>query len=81
MRDLMQDVAVSGSSPDGSVTVTATGSPARIGVAIARDSTRGLTHREVEQRINAAVRVALVAYQQAATRAWEVAAGVDEAPR
>lgn len=78
LHDRLQNLAVSASSPDKSVTITARGSPAKIEVSIARGSLRTHTTESFERQANAAVRIVAIAYRQAATKAWEKAAGITE---
>lgn len=78
LYDAMRRLAVAGRSPDKSVTIVAAGTPARIRVAIASGSTEQHTEESLERQINGAIRIAMTAYQQGATRAWERAARIGE---
>ncbi|GAA5179556.1 hypothetical protein GCM10023322_09870 [Rugosimonospora acidiphila] len=63
---------------DKTVTITTHGAPAKIEVFIARGSLRTHTKESFERQVNAAIRIAMTAYRQAATKAWEKAAGITE---
>ncbi|GIH20919.1 hypothetical protein [Rugosimonospora africana] len=78
LRDLLRIVTITGRSPDRSVTVTAEGSPARIDVSLAPGCSRKHSEQSFERQINGAIRVAMLAYRQHLTRAWEQAAGIAE---
>jgi hypothetical protein len=78
LRELSESVTVTSRSPDQSVTVTVEGSPARIDVRLAPECNRKHSEQSFERQINAAIRVAMLAYRQHVTRAWERAAGIAE---
>lgn len=76
LRDAVQRLEVSISSPDRCVTIVAAGSPARITVSLAQGCTRTHTEESLLRHINGAARVAMRAYQQSVTEAWATAAGI-----
>lgn len=78
LHDRLQNLTVSASSPDKSVTIAAHGSPAKIQVSIARGSLLNHSRESFERQVNAAIRVAMMAYRQGATKAWERAVGIAE---
>jgi hypothetical protein len=78
MLDIMRQTTIRGSSPDKSITIIASGMPADIKVQIARGAHARHTENSFEQQVNAAIRVAMVGYQQAAMRAWRAAARIAE---
>src|SRR5947208_14876013 len=78
MLDIMGQTTISGRSPDKSITITVSGMPADIKVDIAPGTHARHTEESLEQQVNAAIRVAMVAYQQAAMRAWRGARRVPQ---
>ncbi|MGH3656964.1 MAG: hypothetical protein ACRDUA_09910 [Micromonosporaceae bacterium] len=79
LHEIMQDLTVAGQSPDGSVTITASGVPASIEVNLARGCTQDHTEQSLEYQIDTAVRLVMMAYRQRAYAAWRQAAGLTEA--
>ncbi|MGA8114018.1 MAG: hypothetical protein WCA46_10185 [Actinocatenispora sp.] len=77
MHDMMERLTVTAKSPDRTVTITASGTPASIEVELARGSLAGHTDASLERQIEAAARVAYMAYRKGAHTAWATAANVD----
>lgn len=80
LLEIMRQTTIHKPSPDRSITITVSGMPAHITVEIARGARARHTEESFERQVNAAIRVAMVAYQQAAMRAWRAAAKVPEPP-
>lgn len=78
LHELMQELTVTRESPDGSVTVMAKGTPARIEVRLARGCAQVHTEESLEYQIDTAVRLAMMAYRRGAYRLWRQAAGLPE---
>lgn len=76
MREALERLAVSGSSPDRCVTITVTGSPAKIDVELTPGYRSDHTEESLSRHVAAAVRIAMRAYQKHVTDAWAQAAGV-----
>ncbi len=74
----MRELTVTRESPDGSVTIMASGTPARIEVRLARGCAQVHTEESLEYQIDTAVRLAMMAYRQNAYRLWRQAAGLSE---
>ena len=75
MRDAMQHLTVTAHSPDRTVALTVSGAPADIQVKLEPGYERH-TDASLAQQVERAVRVAMTAYRQGATHAWEQAAGM-----
>jgi hypothetical protein len=67
-------MVVTATSPDKSVTLTVTGRGA-LTVELAPDITRLHTEESLQRQLNAVVRVAIAAFQQAQKQAYERAVG------
>ncbi|GAB3986960.1 hypothetical protein GCM10029978_103770 [Actinoallomurus acanthiterrae] len=78
MLDIMRRTKIRASSPDKSLAIIVSGMPANIKVEIAPGAHARHSERSFEQQVNAAIRVAMVGYQQVAMKAWRKAAKVPE---